>query len=181
MDKYKELYDYATDVFAREHDRFTRADEKAAKFGAISAFLIGINAFFAKEILDTALPPKGCLEWAMIAVGVAGLSLSATGWYLSNSVIRLSRFKSRPLHQGMLDFVRTNTLVNVYYSVTKRILEAYQENLGITDRKYGIIRKADTILRISVAATLALTVLYAIYKYNLAAEASHCRIAYTGT
>jgi hypothetical protein len=171
MDKYKELYDYAMDVLLKERDRFNRADEKAAKFSGMSVFLIGVNAFFSKTIIDTALPPHGSLEWLMVVVGAVALSFSASGWYVSNSVIRLSKFRSRRLDQDMLDFFRTNKLVNVYYALTKQIAAAYRENLGITDRKYHIIRRADMMLRISVAGTLALALLYAIYRYSHAVQA----------
>jgi hypothetical protein len=170
MEKYKELYDYATDVFQKEHDRFTRADEKATKFAGISVFLVGVNAFFTRAVLDTALPPKSCFEWLMVTVGVAAISASAAGWYVANSVIRLSGFHSRPLNQGILDFFRTSYLVNVYYGLAQRIMVVHQKNLAITERKYKKIRKADIILRFSVAATLALALLYAIHRYNIAIE-----------
>ena len=170
MDKYKELYDYATAVLLKEHDRFTRADEKAAKFSGMSVFLVGVNAFFTKAIIDGALPPRNCLEWLLVSVGAVALLSSAAGWYVSNSVIRLNRFRSRRLKQDMLDFFTTNRLVDIYYGMTKRIMIAYHENVGITDGKYNRIHRADIILRFSVAATLALALLYAIYRYILAVE-----------
>jgi len=70
----------------------------------------------------------------------------------------------------MLDFFTTNRLVDIYYGMTKRIMIAYHENVGITDGKYNRIHRADIILRFSVAATLALALLYAIYRYILAVE-----------
>lgn len=170
MEKYKELYSYATDVFVKEHDRFVRADEKANRFSVIAVFLIGVNAFFAKTVIDSALPPRGCLEWLLVGATAAALALSASGWYVSNSVFRLRVPRSRPLNQQMLDFFRLNTLLNVYYAMAVRTTAAYEENVRITDSKYKRVRRADTILRFAVAATLAVSVLYALRRYLIAVE-----------
>jgi hypothetical protein len=170
VDKYKELYDYAIGVLSEEHDRFTRADEKAAKYGTMAVFLIGINAYFSKTIMDTALPPRGWLEWLMILLASLALLSSGIGWYVSNSAIRLTKFRGRRLNEAIVDFFGTKPLVDVYYGVAKRIAVVYREDVEITNRKHTIIERAELVLRCAVAATVALALLYAMYRYRLAAE-----------
>src|SRR6266568_629209 len=56
IEKYKELYQYATDILNKEHERFNRADDKAAKYSTLFVFLIGMVLYFDKWIL-------GSLQW----------------------------------------------------------------------------------------------------------------------
>jgi|ERR1035437_1354439 hypothetical protein len=63
LQKYRELYNYSTDILLKELERFNRADEKAAKYSTAFVFLLGIIAYFDKWILDK-------LQWTDFPVGL---------------------------------------------------------------------------------------------------------------
>ncbi|HAO79109.1 MAG TPA: hypothetical protein DCQ92_09070, partial [Verrucomicrobia subdivision 3 bacterium] len=70
LEKYKELYNYSTDILLNELERFNRADEKAAKLSAAFVFLLGIIAYFDKWVFNK-------LQWSDFPTGLpADLPLS---------------------------------------------------------------------------------------------------------
>ena len=119
MAKYKELYTYSTDILLKEHERFTRADEKASKYSTMFVFLLGVVAYFDKWIFDkfpwTDFPVRVPEEWPLYVTGVTALLLSAAGWFVTIDAIKLKPFVSRPLNQQMLDFFEKQSLINIYY------------------------------------------------------------------
>ena len=165
VDKYKELYLYSTDVLLKEHERFNRADEKASKYSAVFAFLIGAFAFFDKAIIDEMLPPSRLVEWAIIVLGVIGLVLSMVGWYTSNSVIRLHPYISRRLDQAMVDFFSDQSLLNIYYGLAKENTEAYEQNLNFAENKHRLLLRVAKIMKGSVSALVLLAILYGVERY----------------
>jgi hypothetical protein len=168
LDKYKELYIYSTDVLLKEHERFNRADEKASKYSTMFTFLIGAFAFFDKAVMDGMLPPNGIVEWAIIAIGVIGLLLTVRGWYTSNSVIKLHPYVSRRLDVPMIDFFRTQTLLNIYYGLAKENMSAYQENLVFAEHKHECLFQAAKLMKASVSILVLLAILYGIDRWVVA-------------
>jgi hypothetical protein len=164
IDKYKELYAYSTDVLLKEHERFNRADEKASKYATTFVFLIGAIAFFDKAAMDEMVPPDGIIEWLLVVFGVSGLFVSLWGWYGASSVIRSHPYVSRRLDAEMISFFRKETLLNIYYGLAKENTDAYQENLQYAAKKYDLLIKVDTRLKIAVATLVIVAVLYGVHR-----------------
>jgi len=80
LEKYKELYQYSTDILLKEHDRFNRADDKASKYATMFFFLIGAVAYYDKWIFDRLNWSNPCVivffYLPLIAAGLLALLLS---------------------------------------------------------------------------------------------------------
>jgi len=172
LDKYKELYSYSTDVLLKEHERFTRADDKASKYSTMFFFLIGVVAYFDKWIFDTLkwpdfpvrLPP----DLPILMAGLAGLLalLSSTfGLWLTNHVMKLRWVVSRPLNQEILDFFENQSQITIYYGLAKENSRAYEENKKATDEKYSVLKWSAHIMLLVFAILAELVVMYCLYSW----------------
>jgi hypothetical protein len=167
--KYKELYAYSTDVLLKEHERFNKADEKAAKYSTMFVFLLGIISYFDKLIFDRikwpdcpiGIPP----EWPVMTVGALALILSMVGWFMSNHVIVLRQIASRPLNQEVLAFFDAQRLLNIYDSFARRNIESYGANQLVTDKKHRMLLWAHRLMQLVVLCLVELVFLYCLYSW----------------
>jgi hypothetical protein len=168
IDKYKELYAYSTDVLLKEHDRFNRADEKASKYATTFVFLIGAIAFFDKAAMDEMIPPHGIIEWLLVLFSMSGLIVALWGWYGASSVIRLHPYVSRRLDSEMVSFFRKETLLDIYYGLARENTDAYEENLKYAAKKYDLLIKIDSRLKLAVGNLVLVAVLFGLRRYLMA-------------
>ncbi len=166
--KYRVLYEYSTDVLLKEHERFNRADDKAAKYSTVFVFLIGIFAYFEKWSFDRVVKQPDSymdipVEWPVMVVGAIGLCLSGIGWFSANRVIMLRPYASRPLNKETSEFYDNNTLLNIYDSCARRNITAYEENTRTTMKKYAILTFTHKAMRLGLLCLADLIVLYALY------------------
>lgn len=172
LEKYKELYLYSTDILIKEHERFSRADEKASKYSTTFVLLFGVVAYFDKWIFDklqwptfpVELPPDRPLFMAGV-VGLLSLVVSAVGWFLTNHVMKLRPIVSRPLNQDMLDFFENQSPLNIYYGLARENSNAYEENRKATDRKYSILKQTYNLMKLVLALLAELFVMYCLYSW----------------
>ena len=159
LEKYKELYQYSTDILLKENERFNRADEKASKYATMFFFLIGAVAYFDKWIFDRLHWPDNLLilllNLPLIAIGLLALLLSFVGLILAQHSMKHRWVVSRPLNQEVLDFFENETRLTVYYGLAKENSNAYAENKKATDTKYNILKWSYRIM-LSVFVMLAL-------------------------
>jgi hypothetical protein len=168
--KYKELYNYSTDVLLKEHERFHRADEKATKYAAIFVFLIGIVTYFDKWLfqyfLESLQPnspatvPDLAWQFAALAAGAAALITSMFGWFLSHHVIMLRPYQSRPLNAETIAFFDKQTLLNIYYSFAKANSQAYLANVVDTNKKYRLLAWAYRLMLLVLSLSALIMVFY---------------------
>ena len=70
LEKYRELYSLAKEVYNSELNRFDKIDDKAAKYLTSLTFVIGIFGLFGKWIIAEALPPSNLVEWLVIVASL---------------------------------------------------------------------------------------------------------------
>ncbi|HVU08651.1 MAG TPA: hypothetical protein VHG89_08935 [Verrucomicrobiae bacterium] len=169
LEKYKELYTYSTEILLQEHERFNRADEKAAKYSTTFVFFLGIVAYFDKWILEKIKWPDFPLglpqDWPLVAVGGLALFFSATGWFLTVHAIKLRPYKSRPLDKETLDFFDNQSLLNIYDSFSRRNIADYEENKNGTNKKLAVLFWAHRVMALAIALLVELTVMYCLYSW----------------
>ena len=169
LNKYKELYLYSTDVLLREHERFTKADEKASRYSAVFVFLTGAAAFFGKWIFDkfpwSDFPVTIPAEWPLYITGVLALVLCVSGWMLTIHVIKLKPFVGRPLNSAMLDFFEEQSLLNIYYGLARENSKAWELNVKTTDEKVSRLLFAHMLVKLTLACLAELFVMYCIYSW----------------
>jgi len=167
--KYKELYTYSTDVLLKEHDRFTRSDDKATKYSGVFVFLLGTAAYFDKWIVEK-FPwkdfPVGIPdEWPLYISGAIALILSALGWVLTILSITLKPVVSRPLNKDVLEFFEKESLLNIYYGIARENSKAYQANKMATDKKLARLARAHYVLIWTFGFTVLLLIMYCCYSW----------------
>ncbi len=167
--KYRELYAYSTDVLLKEHERFTRADEKASKYSGMFVFLLGAVTFFDKWIFDKFpwrdFPVTIPEEWPLYLAGVLALLLSAAGWFVTIHAIKLKPYISRPLNQAVLSFFEKEPLLNIYYGLARENSKAYEANRARTDAKITLLVHAHNLVKVTLAFLAELLVMYCLYSW----------------
>jgi hypothetical protein len=167
--KYKELYDFATDVLLKEHERFNRADEKASKFATMFVFIIGAAGYFDRWVFSgLTWPdfPNGLPSHIpLIIVAVLVMVISSIGLFLVHHAISVRPVYARPLSHKVLDFFEEKSLVTVYYAWAKRYSAAYEDNKKATDKKYSILTWAYRLMFLSFALLAELTIMYCLYSW----------------
>jgi hypothetical protein len=160
LEKYKELYTYSTDILLQEHERFVRADEKAAKYSTTFVFLLGIVAYFDQWVLDKLKSVGFAQNWPLAIVGGLTLILSAIGWFLTAYAIKLRPYKSRPLDQKILEFFDNQSLLNIYDSFSRRNITDYEENKNGTNKKLKVLVWAHRVMACVVVLLVGLIIIY---------------------
>jgi hypothetical protein len=170
LEKYRELYTYSTDILLKEHERFNRADEKAAKYSTTFIFLLGIVAYFDKWFFDRFQWPDSLVKlssnWLLFvadAVGLLALILSIIGFFLTIHAIKLRPVVSRPLDQSVLDFFENQPLLNIYYGLARENSNAYEINKKATDEKYTTLTRSYFLMKLVFALLVALTLIYCLH------------------
>lgn len=162
--KYKELFDYSTEVLENEHERFKNADEKASKYTTILTFLLGVVAYVDKWTMEHAIPAHNAIDWALIIDGAATLVCAVISWFLVSRVITSSSYRGRPLNDEVLSFYRNNRLIDIYYAFAKANAKALDENSKKTARKYRTLIVA---FRWMYAAAIGLLLLLGLFCWKL--------------
>ena len=168
-EKYRELYAYSTDVLLKEHERFNRADDKAAKYSTIFIFLIGVVAYFDKWIFDRTQWPDFPVELPpnlpLILAGLLALIASSAGLWLAYRIIKLQPIVSRPLDQKTLDFFENESRITVYYCLARENSKAYEKNKEATNKKYVLLKWTHFLMTLVLALLAELVVMYCLYSW----------------
>lgn len=135
MEKYKELYDLSKEVLNEELNRFTRIDDKAAKYLSVLTLVAGAATFFGKWLIDNLMPPKTALEWILIIVAFLLCVMIFISWCMIFNVLKLHDVTKIPLNDETIKFFDDNELVNIYYALAKGNKEALAKNRITTDLK----------------------------------------------
>jgi hypothetical protein len=163
-EKYKELYEYSTDVLLKEQERFNRADEKASKYATMFFFLIGAVAYYDKWIFERLNWDYPCVVFffylPLIAAGLLALLLSLIGLFLAHHVIKSRFLKGRPLNQDMLDLFENEARITIYYGLARENSNAYAENKKATDEKYHLLNWAYKVMVTVFVLLVFLSLMY---------------------
>lgn len=163
MEKYKELYLLAKEVFNEEQNRFNRIDEKAAKYFSVLTLLVGAAGFFGKWLVNTLIPPDGTLEWALLLLGIGLLVTVLVSWFTVFSVFRIHEMRKIPLSSEMIDFFDKNKLLDIHYALARGLKEALEENRKTTDSKSRILSRGYNVMRIAIVLLALVSVLFGFH------------------
>lgn len=165
MEKYRELYNLAKEVFDEELTRFHRLEEKAARYLTSLSFLIAGYGFFGNWILNNFLPPQGFLDWAMLIVGgLVFLGLAGT-WFLIIGVFVVSDLVKIPLSDEVIEFFDENELIDIYYAMANGISRTCEQNRNTNDRKILRLSRAYFSLIVTVTMFIGVVVIFALDKW----------------
>ena len=171
--KYKELYEYSTDILLKELERFNRADEKAAKYSTAFVFLLGVVSYFDKWIFEklqwTDFPVRlpGDLPMFMAAIaGLLALILSIAGLFLTIHAIKLRPVKSRPLNEDILKFFEDNKRLDIYYGLARENSNALNEHRKETEKKQKTIVRAYFLMQLTLITLVGLFVMFCLYSWT---------------
>jgi hypothetical protein len=164
LEKYKELYQYSTDVLLKEHERFNRADEKASKYATMFFFLIGAVAYYDKWIFDRMHWPQNCLvlllDFPLVTLGLFALILAFAGLFLAHHTMTVRPVVSRPLNREMLDFFENEPRVTIYYGLARENCNAYADNMKATDAKYTLLKRSYYLMICVFVLLIILSLIY---------------------
>lgn len=162
LEKYRELYSLAKEVYNSELDRFDKIDDKAAKYLTSLTFVIGIFGLFGKWIIAEALPPSNLVEWLVIVTSLATLVSFILSWFFLFRVLRVHTLRKLPLSNETISLFKERNLPTVYFTMTKGLKDANVTNRATVDEKVEWLNRsyrsmiASGILLLLLMATLAL-------------------------
>ncbi|MGA7577505.1 MAG: hypothetical protein ACLQUW_11675 [Desulfobaccales bacterium] len=165
-EKYGELYKLSIKAIKEDQDRFDRIDEKAPKYLSVFTILIGGYAFFGKWILENIIPLKSYSQYVIIITFIIILLVLFYSWF---TVLRIIRPKDRSrtnFNEEMVNFFESAKLEDIYYKLSQRNREAFENNLKITNKKASLLKQAYYLVNITVILTLIFTIIFGYYMYN---------------
>jgi len=144
MEKYKELYNLAFETYKEQHKRYDILFDKATKYFTVITLLIGLYGYLGKAVLNNLMenPYRGYNEWATIFLGFCSLALLIASWSYLFRVLRLEVLFVIPLNEEVLNFYNNNTLIDIYYTMTKGFKENIEKNDVIINYKSNLLTHA---------------------------------------
>ena len=134
MNKYNELFRLSKYVLDEEVQRFIRIDQKASRYLSVLTVMFGISGFIGKWSIENFILKSDIDYLGMIAFLLFAIFL-VLSWYFSFKVLKVHELTRMPMNDEMIAFFDKNNLIDVYYALTKRFKDAYQENKHKTNKK----------------------------------------------
>ena len=166
MDKYRKLFDLSKYVIDEQIELFFRIDEKASEYLSVLTLLFGVAAFVCKWSLDNFLPLKSAVDYLGIISVLVFLILLSCSWYFSFRALKIDKLRVMPINEEMILFFYKNTLVDIYYALSKRFAAAYRENRLTIKRKVKYITKSYMFIIYSFIVALLVFLSIGIKAYN---------------
>ncbi len=166
MEKYKELYELSKEVLKEELSRFTRIDDKAAKYLSVLTLVAGAAAFFEKWIIDKLIPPKTFLEWVLVIIAALLCVTIFVSWFLVFNVLRLHNLTKPPLNDETIKFFDDNKMIDIYYALAKGNRDALKVNRVTTDCKSKSLSQGYKALIVSGFILITFLSLFVVYSWN---------------
>lgn len=158
MEKYEELYKYAQSVFDYEHSRFSRIEDKAGRFLTLLTSLLAVYALIGRQLFGDILPPKDMFEAFIVLMAFMVLLSLLFSWWYAFYALKLQGINKAPLNDEVLSFFHEQSLVNIYYSMSKRYSQKLEDNIKINDLKASRVEKSFK----SIVATVVFLVVFLI-------------------
>jgi len=135
LEKYRELYLLAKEVYNSELDRFDKIDDKAAKYLSSLTFVIAMLGLFGKWLITEVLPPSSLIEWLVVVAALATLASLILSWFFLFRVLRLHTVKKLPLSDETVSLFKERNLATALYAMTKGLKNAHHTNRETVDEK----------------------------------------------
>jgi len=138
MEKYKELFNSARYVLDEEQKRFVRIDEKASKYISVLIVLFGLLGFIFKWSFDAFIPFQSPIDYVGVCVFSCLILFLALAFFLCFKVLKTAQIRAMPMNDKMIKFYRENKLIDIYFALAKKFMDAFQVNSKIVVQK-GIL------------------------------------------
>jgi len=166
VEKYKELYDLSKEVLKEELSRFTRVDDKAAKYLSVLTLVAGAAAYFGKWVIDNLIPPKTVLEWALVIIAAFLCATIFVSWFLIFNALRLHNLTKLPLNDETIKFFDDNRMIDIYYALAKGNRDALKVNRDTTDLKSRRLYHGYKAIIVSGFILVAFLSLFVVHSWN---------------
>lgn len=165
-DKYRALYELSTELLFREHEHFTRLEQKASALLSVFTLLVPASAFFAKWAVDNAVPAIDVFEYLLLGAGF-GLVLSAgTTWVTLLRVFKLAEHIRIPLDAEMIDFFDRHEEIDVYFALARGNADAYATNRDTTADKVQQLGRAYRLIHWTLGFVVVFAGLYVVWAWT---------------
>jgi len=165
MEKYKELFEQAKYVLDEDTKRFTRIDTKASIYLSVLTLFFGILLFAYQWSIENFIQLDSWIDYTGIVILILLLIIIALAWYFSFKVLKTHELKRMPINDEMIEFFNNNTLINIYYALSKEIKNAYLYNRQISDKKGEFIAKSYKFTILSFFVVIVLLILISVKAY----------------
>ena len=166
----KVLFDYSKDAFNEERNIFRDLENKAAKYLTVFTLLLAAAGFFANWLGIKILHPKTCLEWGLLANGLALLSIVFVSWLVIFLVLKIGNFEEFPLDQSTIDFFLQTPIQQVYKEFSCGLKKAMEKNAETRARKAKLLKWGHNLIITTWILLLLFTTLFILNKASGAVD-----------
>lgn len=166
MKKYEELYNHSKYVFDEEASRFSRVEDKAARFITVVTSLLAVYALTGRLLFGDFLPVETPSDIVLIVLASLVLLGLLASWGFAFQAMHIQGLKKAPLNDELLSFYNDNELINIYYSMSKRFSEHLVHNRSLTNLKAKNIKRSFWLI-VSTVVFFALFILSSAINANL--------------
>lgn len=164
-EKYKELYDYSLMVYKLQHDVYESMSAKASRYFTALTILVTGYGFLVKEMFsNTNKDNISGLEWFFVVYTVILLIIAFYIYFRLLQVIKLEQIVNCPCTDEILEFYDKNTLINIYYTMSKGIKIAVAGNEIVINIKAKLLGIAYNYFIVFGTLLLIFFVFYVINK-----------------
>ena len=153
--KYKEMYDYSLNIYKELNNSNRELQEKAWKYFTALTVIIGffiyyINWSFKLNILDYT-----CLSYLWIVDNLILSICFIINWFLLFKVVSIVDSPALPMKDDILEFFKTNRLIDIYNTMPKSINTIVKEKLKIHEEKGNDLKRASFFLKLNSILIIA--------------------------
>ncbi|AYY91205.1 MULTISPECIES: hypothetical protein [Acinetobacter] len=125
-DRYKALYEYQKAQFDDERTRYSKLEDKAAKYLTFLTIIISAYILLVSKFINTSNNIY-CLTYAIIIFFVILTFFSFCGaWFSIFKSLRLQEVKKMPSDGELIEFFESNELPSVYLGLAENYSEAIE-------------------------------------------------------
>jgi len=163
LEKYKQLYEYARDVHQEELRRFDLITQKATHYLSVLSVLLGLGTIFGRWLISDLLPPTSLVAGAILLFSFLLYLSLLFAWAMNFQILRGGPLEKMPLNDDVLRFFDDYSLVDIYSAYSRRLKEAYQNNLVQTNKRAKLMLWGHRAIVVSVGFIVVLSFLAVYY------------------
>ncbi|MDQ6999600.1 MAG: hypothetical protein Q9M12_01780, partial [Mariprofundus sp.] len=104
MDKYEALFNHSKYVFDEEIARFSRVEDKAARFITVITSLLAVYALTGRQIFGDLVPISSCVDSLLVVLASSVLLGLLSSWFFAFRALHIQGIKKAPLNDKILSF-----------------------------------------------------------------------------
>jgi len=159
LEKYKQLYEYAKEVYQEELRRFDLITHKATQYLSVLSVLLGLGIVFGKWLVSNLLPPGSPIAYIALFFSLLLYLSLLCAWAVNFQILRGGSLEKMPLNDVVIKFFDENTQVDIYYAYAKRLKDAHQNNLIQINKRANLLVWGHRAILLSVMLIVVLSFL----------------------